>query len=191
MTHLLNEPVKRMLAYLNSIFPVSAGLSEDLVEAVTYGSLKKGDYLLKAGEICKHVYFVDHGLLRVFNLYEDSDTKEEIDWSREFFRENEVCLMLQDFCNPSPSEDGIQALESTELICISDDDVKRIVERHKELMLFGPLIPEKYLVAQADKMKLVRLLEPAERSEALREMDPDLVKRVPGKYLFTYLHIWI
>jgi len=77
------------------------------------------------------------------------------------------------------------------LICISDDDVKRIVERHKELMLFGRLIPEKYLVAQADKMKLVRLLEPAERSEALREMDPDLVKRVPGKYLFTYLHIWI
>jgi len=75
MGHLLNEPVKRMLVFLNSIHPIGEDLTDAIVEAITYLPLKKGEYLLKEGEVCKHVYFVDHGLLRQFYVYEYPNTK--------------------------------------------------------------------------------------------------------------------
>jgi len=181
MGHLLNEPVKRMLVFLNSIHPIGEDLTDAIVEAITYLPLKKGEYLLKEGEVCKHVYFVDHGLLRQFYVYEDPNTKEEKDCSKRFIRGNEVCLPSDDFCAQTPSEEYIQALEPSELICIGYEELKRIEATHKKLIIFGRLIATKCLVDLAVKMRDVHLLEPAERIYALRLRDPDLVSRVPEK----------
>ena len=55
-----------MMDFLDSIYPLPAGLREELKGLVKFRKLEKGEYLLRAGEVCRHIYFVGKGLLRCY-----------------------------------------------------------------------------------------------------------------------------
>jgi hypothetical protein len=51
---------------LMSIYPLSEELINYLRANLEIKELKKGDFLLKKGRICTHIYFIESGYLRCF-----------------------------------------------------------------------------------------------------------------------------
>jgi len=76
--------------------------------------VKKKEYLLNEGEVCKFEGFVTKGLFKVF--HSDKDGEEQILY---FAPENWWVTDIDSFTNEKPSSFSIQALEDSELLLIS------------------------------------------------------------------------
>ena len=46
--------------------PLGETSREQLLECISVKSIPKGGYILKQGEICKHLYYINKGMVRIF-----------------------------------------------------------------------------------------------------------------------------
>jgi hypothetical protein len=51
-----------LIQYLNSIHPLSHALEEKLTLVLSEKNFLKKEYLLKAGQVCRIIYFIKKGL---------------------------------------------------------------------------------------------------------------------------------
>jgi CRP-like cAMP-binding protein len=76
-------------------------------------SLKKGEFLLRQGDVCKHETFVTKGCLKSY--YEDEQGQEHIlDFSIEGWWAND----LYSFFTQTPSKSAVKAIEDTDVLQI-------------------------------------------------------------------------
>ena len=78
--------------------------------ALQHKTLAKNKKLLQAGEICRNIYFVDNGCLRVFNRDRDG-----LEHNVLFCTENWCAADMNSFSGQVPAYYNIDALETTEL----------------------------------------------------------------------------
>lgn len=94
-----------MFAQLYDYLRKSAGLTReqfDLIKINFEASiLKKNEYLLRAGETCKYMYFVNSGCIR---FYTTNPKGHEM--TRYFGFENKFGTALTSFINQQPSDFG-------------------------------------------------------------------------------------
>ena len=62
-----------LLAVIKSIYPVSAGAEAYAKEHVTSVTRNKGEHLVKSGEHCDQLFFVEKGILRGYVKQESKD----------------------------------------------------------------------------------------------------------------------
>ena len=182
MSPLQLEAARQMLQLLNSIYPMSKDLEDDILEIIRFRSVRKKQHVLKKGEVDRNIYFVIKGLLRCY--YEMEEGTEVCTW---FMRATDVCVSVHSFYNQVKSYEFIQALEPSELIYIDFDQLEALYKKHLEFNYIGRVLTIKYLVDWNWQLKDIRLLPTDKRYDALLQRDPDLVRRVPKKYLATFL----
>lgn len=172
-----------LIAYLHKIYPLSAGCLDYLSLAIQTRSLQKSDFLLKAGQVCQHRYFVQTGLLRRFYY------KGRADISAGFTFENELMDATQSFYQQSPSSEFIQCLEDTTIEYISFRDVEFICERFPEFIIIERYLHRQYLAFSDRYTAVLRLPYAAQKYEHISLHFPKVRQRVPGKYLASFLGI--
>jgi len=87
-------------------------------------SLKKGEYLLCEGDVCKYESFVIKGCLKSY--YTDDSGSEHI---VDFLVEEWWADDLYSFFTQTESKSNIRALENTEVLQISKDDLETLYQR--------------------------------------------------------------
>src|SRR6202012_5778853 len=79
----------QLINFLNQYCPIPS-TDEPLIEAATeYRIYKKGDYLFKAGKVCREMFLVCKGILRIV-----ADTEAGTEVTHFFIRENKLCSIL-------------------------------------------------------------------------------------------------
>jgi CRP-like cAMP-binding protein len=159
-------------------------LKEKLKIKVQYRRLEKGEYILKAGEVCRHLYFVSKGLLRCYYL---TGKDNEVEVSTWFMKGADVCVSIDSFYDQVESYEFIHALEACEVFFISYEDLEEAYKEFVDFNVVGRILTLKYLKEWARQLRGIRKLSATERYLALEERDRDLVLRVQGKYLASYL----
>ncbi len=172
-----NELIKYLSKYIN--------LTEDETNAILKGLdiryYKKGDILIKEGEIPELCYFIFKGCVR---QYFNVDGEEK---TTEFYTEGQPISVFQGT--------NINKKSSFFLSCLEDC-----------VMSVGPIIPEdtdidpKFitlcktaaedeLCRTQETLAMYRLTNPEERYLELMKTKPELIERVPQYYLASYLGI--
>jgi CRP-like cAMP-binding protein len=175
--------VEFLLAYLNSIHPLSASLQAYLNETVKYRKLRKKEILLKAGQLDRYIYFIQSGLLRAF--YENGDT-EVSSW---FMKEGDVIVAIESFYDQKKSYESIQAIEVTEVYYISFEELEYTYREFAEFNFIGRVLTIKYLKLWSQMLYSIRMRSAAERYDWLMNNYPELILRVPAKFIASYLDI--
>ncbi|NML65999.1 Crp/Fnr family transcriptional regulator [Hymenobacter sp. RP-2-7] len=165
-------------------FPLNAQEAEALAAYCTRRQIKRRQLLLQTGEICRHVYFVVAGCLRLYAV--DTGGKAH---NLQFAVENEWLSDLASFYAEQPSGVFIEALESTSVLQISHDDLLDLFVRfHKFDRNFRILIERQYLQLQ-DRL-LQSISTPAEaRYRAFLAQYPHWAARLPNTQIAAYLGI--
>lgn len=88
-----------------------------LASLFTPRTLKKKEFLLQAGEICKEEAFITSGLLKIYHL--DRNGNEQILF---FGVEDWWVVDFDSFTHQTPSELYIQALEDSEVLTLSAEN---------------------------------------------------------------------
>lgn len=145
--------------------------------------LKKKEFLLQAGEMENYLYFVADGGIRAFVK---NDEKEH---NINFVFEGSFVSSFISFVKNTPSPFYLQAIEETYLLRISKDDYLRLCDTICEIERFSKRMIEGLYLQKAEREIDFLTLSASERYVKLMKENPNLVMRVSGKMLSSYLGI--
>lgn len=152
---------------------------ESAFERMVY---KKNETLITEGEICKYFYFIEEGLVRNFVTHNNQEITK-------FFVPAPYCITSRmSFINQTLTKDNVQTLERSVIWQIN-------LKQYNELMKLDSwrLFTRKMLneVQDFTEQRLIEnMTETAEvRYYRMQKETPDLVNRIPQKYLASYLGI--
>ena len=139
--------------------------------------------LLAQDQICKNIYFVSRGLVRCYYLL---DATEVSSW---FMKEGDVIVSVESFYTQQPSNEIMQALEECELYYISYDELQYVYKHYPEFNFIGRVLIEGYYMLSERRLFSLRMQKASERYRYLLDYHPELILRVPSKFLASYLGI--
>jgi CRP-like cAMP-binding protein len=149
-----------------------------------YASLKKGEFLLREGDICKHETFVVSGSLKSY--YEDENGVEHI---LDFLIEGWWADDLYSFFTQTPGKSSIEAIENTDVLQISKQDLERAYEKVPKLERFFRLLFQRAYIAQREQINLILSTAAKERYLLFLRKKPYAEKRFSQKDIASYLGI--
>jgi len=118
--------------FLTDNAAIDAGAVKDITSKQKRMHVQKGTFLLQEGEICKHSFFVENGLLRYYSI--DVKGKEHI---IQFAPEGWFVGDRESMFFNKPSQYFIQALEETDVVMINDDLICTISKADKKFAVFN------------------------------------------------------
>ena len=146
--------------------------------------LRKKQYLLQEGDICRYEYFVNKGCLRTYTINEKG--QEHI---VQFSIEDWWTGDMYSFLTRSPSVYTIDALEDTEMFCFDKPSLEDLyIKVPKFEKFFRHLLQNAFIASQRRIVESMSL--PAEdRYCRFIENYPKMEKRLPLKQIASYLGI--
>jgi CRP/FNR family transcriptional regulator, anaerobic regulatory protein len=152
----------------------------DIFKSVQF---KKGEYLLSEGQICKHLYFINKGLVKTYLL---QDGKEYI---RQFAAENDFSVDLCSFLSQSTTSFFIQALEDTTAVQINFVDLDALFNSSFHFMKLGKKMAEQSTINLIKRsVSLIKDDATIRYNNFIKER-PSLLQRVPQFMIASYLGI--
>jgi len=169
---------------LESFVPLKAEDREMMEKKLSFGSVKRKGKLLVAGEVCRDFYFVVSGCFRLFGV-DDRGFEHNI----QFAAEQDWIADISSFYSQKPSQLHIAALEASEVIRISRQDLTGLFLSVPRLnRIFRVMIEHKYIELQ--NRVLQNFSSTAEqRYLAFLEQYPHLKNRLPNTQIASYLGI--
>lgn len=144
----------------------------------------KNSYFLQEGQICSSVAFVNHGLLIYFKLQVNGkETTTDFAFPGDWVTENRSRL------NNTPSFINIKAIEDSELLIISNENLTRCYNLIPKLERVGRLLMEQAFVKIAQNSIDLQTLSATERYEKMLREYPQVFQKVPLYHIANYLGI--
>lgn len=172
-----------LIETVEHIIHLDAEEKEYLLSLFTTRQYKKGDLLLKEGQVCKEVGFIEKGLVRYFI------NKEGEELISEFGKERDFVCNYQSFLDHSPSTRNIQAIEDVTLLVISYNDLQLMYKNVKEGEKFGRLVCEQIFVSSLKQITSLYTDPPETRYLQFIQTYPDLQQRIPQYYISSYIGV--
>ena len=171
-----------VIPFLNEIFPLTDDCISELGCIIQEARFKKRSFLLKAGQVCTNIYFIQTGLIRSYTTH---GNKQRCSC---FIKEGDIIISIKSFDNQARSIEYIQALEDTTLSYISFSNLEKIYRKYLEFNFVGRMLTQKYYQLWDDRLKTLHE-SAAERYVWLRDNHSELVQRVSTDDIASYLGI--
>lgn len=157
-----------------------------LIESITsFQTLKKGEALLRNGEIAKNLHFIAKGVLRAFITDEEGNFYNKNLFLENYLAGSKVSLMLQ-----TPSNFTIEALEDSIVININYKKYMELINETDDLKNFYIAHLERHWIIEKEQREVALVMQNAtERYITLLEKHPDLADRVPLLHIASHLGI--
>jgi CRP-like cAMP-binding protein len=146
--------------------------------------IKKKTRLLSEGTLCKEMFFINSGLLRIY--FVDNNGEEK---TFHLALENTFPADYQPFLKGSPSNYSIQAMEDTEVFVPSLEMGQGGYQKLQQGEKLGRRIAEDYFMMFNDKIQAIYAQTPLEHYKDLMLSFPNIFQRVPQHFIASYLNI--
>ncbi|MBZ4191877.1 Crp/Fnr family transcriptional regulator [Niabella beijingensis] len=154
-----------------------------LLPAIELREFNKRDVVTRAGEIEEYMNFIKSGTLRKYYVQDKDEIIVQISI------EGHLISSQESFYTRTPSEYFIDAVEPTAVLSLRYDALERIFAASHTLERLGRLVTEHTMVLK-DKWQFSLIRQtPRERFLNFVEKYPEILQRVPQKYLASYLNI--
>ena len=178
------ETVKPFQNYLQKFIDITDNeFMHYLMPVIKVRRFGKKEMVTRAGEVENYFNFIVKGLARKY--YKKG--KHEINTQISF--EGHLIVCQESFHSRQPSEYNIETIEPTTFVSITHDDLERVyAQSHRLERLARLLITHVMVIKDVWQMQLVKMT-PRERFLRFVTKNPELMQRVPQKYLASYLNI--
>lgn len=178
------DNIKPFFAYLQKFVTFTdEEFQQSILPFIKVRRFGKKEIITRAGEIENYFNFIVKGLARKY--YKRG--REEI--NTQISLEGHILHSQESFHSRIPSEYTIETIEPTILVSISYDDLEKIYEQSKKMEHMGRLIITRTMVVKDRWQMMMVMHTPRERFINFVNNNPELLQRVPQKYLASYLNI--
>lgn len=146
--------------------------------------LEKKQYLLRAGEVCQYITFVEEGLLCSYTI--DARGNEHV---LQFAPEGWWISDNYSFLTSEPSAYFIEPLEEAELLLLTPLAMEEMLLQIPKMERFFRLLMQNNLIAQQRRTLSSLSLSAEERYTRLLQQYPEIVQRSPQHLIASYLGV--
>ena len=173
---------ERYFQHFNEKVPLTEDEQEFIKNYLTVKKLRKRQYLLQEGDVCKCVAFVEKGALRLYRVNEDG-SEHIVAFALEGF----FITDLYSFLTNETSTYNIDAIEDSELVLITrsaSDELRKLSPKYQEFIFQAT--SEAYIQLEKRITSTISLnLE--ERYKELTANYPDIIHRIPQHMIASYM----
>ena len=146
--------------------------------------IRKKQFILQEGDVCRQISFVTSGCLRAYTV--DPHAEEHV---IQFAIEDWWISDLQSFLSGKPSTYNIDALEDSEVLLLEREARDRLLEAVPKLERYFRLLQEANYVATHHRIEGALSASAEDRYLDFLKIYPTLVQRVPQGQIASYLGI--
>ena len=174
----------KVIQFIKSRISIS---QEELEKTFVYSEpnfFRKGEYLLRIGQYCRFIGFLNKGLIMTTII--DNTGKEK---ASNFIYEGCFFTYTEGLASDIPSHKNFIALEDAETLLLSKSDLTKIfIETPKFQLLLNQMLAEEVRDLLLNEYS-AKTLSLSERYFNLEKTYPNAFQRIPLKYLADYLGI--
>jgi CRP-like cAMP-binding protein len=175
---------KSLLDFLNKFIPLSLDEYNELIlPCTTKRHFDKKSVITTAGEVESYINFIDAGLMRKYYKKANEEVNTQISY------EGHIIHSQESFHSRTPSEYSIETIEPTQLTSITYECLEKIYSSSEKMQRLGRLVITATMVLKDKWQSQLVKLSPRERFISFVTRHPELMQRVPQKYLASYLNI--
>jgi len=172
-----------LIQYFEKYHRISAQAIQAISEISTLIFIKKNKTLQPVGFTCKTIYFISKGSARI-HYYKDG-----VDITEYFAFENNLVIRVESLFSHKPSRKAIEVMEDSEIIAIDAPRLFALYDVFPEIeRLFRKIFEDGY-VETLNRVESIQFHAARERYLALLSQTPNILQRVPLKYIASYLGI--
>ncbi|CAI8791040.1 Crp/Fnr family transcriptional regulator [Chryseobacterium sp. KBW03] len=146
--------------------------------------IPKNQFLLQYGEICRHIFFVEKGLIKMYSI--DKNGKEHI---IQFAPESWLISDRSSLYFNEKSIYYIEAVEDSEVLFLHPDFFNKLVEQFPNSIERSDFLLQKHIRSLQNRINSLLGETAEERYMKFIKMYPDLLLRVPQWMIASYLGI--
>ncbi|MFC3157590.1 cAMP-binding domain of CRP or a regulatory subunit of cAMP-dependent protein kinases [Chryseobacterium arachidis] len=146
--------------------------------------VQKNQFLLQYGEVCRYIYFVEKGLLKMYSI--DKNGKEHI---IQFAPESWLTSDRSSLYFNEKSVYYIEAVEDSEVLLLHPDFINKLIGEFPDSLEKSDILLQKHIKSLQDRINSLLGETAEERYMKFIKMYPDLLLRVPQWMIASYLGI--
>ncbi|GGF16494.1 Crp/Fnr family transcriptional regulator [Flavobacterium limi] len=183
--NLNQEFLQTLKSKFESYAPVSETSWKIIENIIEFQSIKKGELLLRNGEVAKEIYFICKGAVRAFIIDVAGNT-----YNKNIFLEGDFAGSTASSIQQIPSEFSIEALENSILISINYQKYRELIFQNEDLKNFYIAYLEKHWVIEKEQREISIVMENAtQRYLQLLSEHPDISDRIALHHIASHLGI--
>ena len=159
----------------------------DLVALFGLSSLKsfeKGELIAEAGTYCEHAFLIRKGIIRTYVLTPEGDER-----TIRFAKEKEFTSCGASFLRGEPATEYLQAMEDVKVVAINTRKLNKLTEENIRLLKLSHEGLKEAMAEAIKRIEFFTIHTPEDRYKILMTESPELLQRIPQKYLASYLGI--
>ncbi len=178
------DSIKLFQSYLGKFTDLTeAEFNKNLLPVIKVRRFGKKELLTKEGEVENYFNFIAKGLIRKYYVKGSHEINTQISM------EGHLIVSQESFHSRQPSDYYIETIEPSTVVSISHDDLEKVyASSHRMEHLARILITYAMVIKDRWQIQLVKMT-PRERFLNFVTKNPDLMQRVPQKFLASYLNI--
>jgi CRP-like cAMP-binding protein len=174
-----------LATFVKYIHPISRDAINYINQHSFAKRVEKNTFLLRTGEVCEHLYFIQKGVVRAFI----TDGKKDITtW---ITAENEIVASIRGFNQQQASLENLQAIEDCDLIGANFEALQYLYTHFPEMNIVGRKILEIYYSDAEERAYISRIPNAGKRYRHFLNTKASLANRIPLKFIASYLGMTI
>lgn len=170
--------------YFRNITKLSADSEKIIISAFKREEFPKGHLLYRQNEICNHIYFIEQGFARIYNISESG--REITNW---FFPENSFLTAVNSFYKRGIAGDFCEIMENSVVYSISFSEFEKILDEHLELGKFCFFIVFEIAKQMTEYISSSKFLTAEERYSVLIQRHPLILQKASLGHIASFLGI--
>ncbi|MBN8855614.1 MAG: cyclic nucleotide-binding domain-containing protein [Sphingobacteriales bacterium] len=171
-----------LIAYLHSIARMSPALEAHLRNILQRMVFEKGTVILREGAICRHIFFIEVGLVQIYRM-------EDVIVTRWILEQKDIFISPRSFFRQIASEYTIIALENCICWSITRKQLEDVCRLFPEFLLHRAYITEEYYCRSEDRHDEMQLMPAVDKYAALAEKRENLLYCLPVGVLASYIGV--
>lgn len=178
------QPIdNRLINYFLKITDLTTDEIRVLTESMMVKSFKKGDYLIREGQLHHDTYFLLEGLVREFKIVEGNDI------TTGFYTEEQWIISPDGFEVKKPSMYNLVCAENTTLVVGNEQKARELFRQFPHFETVSRQIMETVFEERQHQVTSYITENPEQRYLNLLKTRPGIFQRVPQYDIATYIGV--
>lgn len=168
--------------FISKYVDISAEEQEEIASRFRRKVVKKNHHLLRPGEVCKDLVFVQNGCLRLYYL------KDGVEVSVWFAFEQSSAVELYSFISGEPSDYFIQAIEESEVLYLPKTELDKLYVSQPKMQEMMRAFWEDVILHLINRFTALQKDTAQKRYLDLLDQ-PTYLQSIPQKYLASFIGV--
>jgi CRP-like cAMP-binding protein len=154
----INSHLSKTKLFVDQLSPAA---QQDLENITTQKHFKKGDYLLREGDLCRYSFWIKKGAVRKYYTTGNKDI------STALLFEDEIAVSLSSYALHAKCNESMEAIADTIADCTSYYDFEFLKHKHPQLVQLDMLLTEHYAIWMEERMFRLNTMTATQRYHLL------------------------